>query len=247
MGQERDERIAAWMDGMMSDAQAAAFEAEMEADPALAEEVRRLMENDQRLRDAIPEKPVGDDLMAKFGLGDAQVIDFAAAKAAKAKRDKAEKSLKRPPSTPRWRLPAIGLAAAAVIAVIVVSRPPSGLEGQVEFQMAMQSLPSNASQGLTDGSVATPRLTFTAGDGRYCREFAVVGNGAAKSGVACKGDRLWTVEALVKGAPDASDPDAIRTAGGADGASLDSTYNRLKAKDPVSAQREKDLISAGWK
>jgi hypothetical protein len=239
MAEDRSGRIAAWLDGLMTDAEVAAFQAEMEGDPALAETVRQRLE-ERHLRDLAPTPSARDDLMAKFGLGEAKVIDFAAAKAAKAKRDKAEAALRRPPSAlkrqlseMRWRLPAFGLIAALVITVIVVSRPPSGLEGQVEFQMALQSLPSNSSQGLRDSGVVSPRVSFTAGDGRYCREFAIEARGETTKGIACKGDRLWSVEALSK----AGEEDRV----------IDSAYARLKTKAPISEQREKDLIAADWK
>jgi hypothetical protein len=246
-----DEQIVAWLDGALSDADKVSFEAAMEADPVLAEQVLRWQNNDGLLKAAIPEEPVSDALLAGLGLApesvEATVINLADVRAALDEKRAAKASLFN-----RLRWPAMGALAASVAAAVVLlpqlrGDAPVGLEGSKAFQVAMQSNASTQGRKLEDGRLAMPMLSFKAGDGRYCREFHVSGSAGAESGIACRGAERWSVEALVKGGAGPEDQGEVRTAAGANGSSLDATYEKLNASDPMAAVEERDQIAKAWK
>lgn len=248
-GDAQDSALQRYLDEAMDAAERAAFEAQLAADPALAARAARLRANDAALRDAM----AGADAAAlaqRFGLTppassspSATVVDFAAARA-----DRAARQAQTPAPVQagwarrNWRWAGGGaIAAALVLAVTTLSTGGSGLAGDAQFQTALNRNASGTSVELADGRAVTPVLSFAAGDGRYCREFAI----AAERGVACRGDGAWQIEALVPGAaPDASG--GIRTAAGEDAAPLDALYQRLAAGDPLNAVEEQRLIADRW-
>lgn len=248
----RDDQISAYLDGAMSAQEARAFEAEMECDPALAEAVMRLRGNDDLLKtafDAPIHAPIGADMLERFGLAGSppasNIVDFAVAREARVERTRARELMQH------WRWPLAGALAASLVAVVTVGTQwtgsqPFDLESSKAFQVAMQDLPSTTRTKLEDGRDVSSTLSFAAGDGRYCREFVLDGGSHSQSGIACRGIRDWSVEALVKGANTVPDGTEIRAAAGVDGLSLDSAYRRLNASDPVDSTLEKDLISKGW-
>jgi anti-sigma-K factor RskA len=247
----QDERISAWLDGAMSPQEAAAFEKEMEGNPEMASLVERWRGNDARLRAAYQSPEAGaisDALLGRLGLADQQpadnvvaLDDFRAARRA-ALNDNA--------APYKWRWPLVGSIAASVVAVLAIGsfwlQQPSGIEGQPAFQTAMNGTNSGVAIALSDAQTLTPILSFEAGDGRFCREFALSGAAGSNQGIACKSAGQWQVEALVKGGGALPTNDEIRTAGGKDDASLDAVYRRLDAGDPIGSEKEKSLISNGW-
>lgn len=248
---KEQERISAWLDGTMTPEEAAAFEQEMEGSPELAVIVERWRQNDARLRAAYatPEmSEISGALLERLGLADSQPADNVVAIDGFRKRSAAQND--NPVST-RWRWPLVGSIAASLVVAVAVGSfwlgQPSGIESQPAFQTAMNSGNSGVAVALNDTKTLTPVLSFEAGDGRFCREFAVEGPVEGNQGIACKTGGRWTVEALVKGGGALPVNGEIQTAGGKDGASLDAVYSRLGAGDPMSAEKEKTFISNGWK
>ncbi len=71
----RDEQIVAFLDGRLSDSEMNAFEAELEQNAELAEEVARIAGNDDLLRAAFDgpmQEPVDQSLIERMGLGAAE-------------------------------------------------------------------------------------------------------------------------------------------------------------------------------
>lgn len=247
-----DEQISAWLDGSLPNEELAAFEAAMDSDPDLVARIERLQGNDASLRAAFPlDDTISDALLTRLGLAqeapvkDAQIIDFA-----KAREQMAQRSATVAPDRQGRRWVAGGALAASLALGLIFLRPSSentsGAMDQTDaFQTAMQTSPSSRPAQLADGSTITPVLSFRAGDGRYCREFAT----PRENGIACRTDEKWSIEALTHGgtAPVETSGGGIRTAAGADGASLEAAYTRLKASDPLSGVQENDLITKSWK
>lgn len=246
-----DERIAAFLDGAMDDAEQAAFEAELEANPALAAKVERMLSNDHLLREAFDgpiAQGVDEELLARMGLAapsaklaSPNVVDLAS-------RRSSEPTIAND-NTPRWsswRLPLGGAVAAGVALMVTV-----GLgNGGSSFDAALDATPSGQFAALEDGGKLTPVLSFRADDGRYCREFSLGSGDAAGpggSGIACRNGGGWQVEALDEGASELARSDEITLAAGADPSGLDEAYARLGAGDPLAGAAEADLIRRGWK
>lgn len=230
------ERIAAYLDGAMTDAETEAFEREMASDPLLAAEVERLASNDSLLREAFAE-PAGSTIDAAFlermGLTEPErPVNPVAAN-------------DNPPFWQRYRIP-LGAGIAAALALALTFTLQNGTT-QTPIGLALEQTPSGQVAALDDGTSITPLLSFKAGDGRFCREFTYSAASGDRGGIACRGAKDWSVEAWGEGAADLPAPGEIALASGAGEASLDQIYARLNAGDPLSMRDETGLITNGWK
>jgi hypothetical protein len=228
---DRTETIMVFLDGRMSEDEARSFEEAMEQDSDLADEVARLASNDQLLRDAFDapmQEPVDDALLARMGL--------------RARQDAANDN---PSFWRKWPWP-VGGAIAASLALVLVTQIGQGPKSQDLMSVALDSTPSSSAARLADGKTITPRLSFAARDGRFCREFLQETNGKNATGIACRSDGQWSVEALVEGGAAMPGSDEIVTARGEDASKLDATYQRLGASDPFDVKKERALIDRRW-
>lgn len=237
---DRETRIMTYIDGAMSEEEMLAFEAEMEGDEALAEDVARLMRNDDLLREAFAgpvDQGVDDALLARMGLSDPSTAPSATP---------APPANDNPPFWRGWKLPLGGALAASLAIVLAFSLQSPRDAGEVAFASAMDGLPSGQSAQLADGSEVSPILTFASADGRFCREFSLAAETGNGSGIACRDDGAWAVVALTDGSPDIASMDDIVLASGASESSLDAAYESLGASDPFDSAREQQLIDGDW-
>ncbi len=228
---DRAETIAAYLDGSLASEERRRFEAEMQADARLAEDVRQWQANDAMLRAAFPiaQDRVDAAMLERLGLTEPQKLPVAA-------------------NDNRWGWGRIGLAGGAIaaslaVAMVMFQPDEKGLDSDPQFQVAMESLPSGQSATLTGGDALRPVLTFRAGDGRFCREFSGEKVGG---GIACRSGRQWTIEARSARGAVTGDGGEIRTAAGSDPIALDAAMERLGASDPFNGEKEKDIISSRW-
>lgn len=224
-------RIAAYLDGQMEAADVAAFEAELESDPALAATLARWLGNDEMLRAAFAgpiENGADAGLIARMGLAEPA--------APSAAND-------NPASWQRWRWPAAAAMAAAVALAVLVSVPRGGGSDLA----ALDRLASRESAEIGGGATLSPTLTVRAADGRYCREFVRGGGREPGRGIACRAPDGWKLEAFARSAEAAADPTRIVTAGGPENAALDAAYARLGASDPLGSVQEHEVIGRNWK
>lgn len=240
----RDERIAAYLDGEMDDDDAAAFEAEVENDPELARELARFASNDDLLKAAFDPGSAAEDeaLLDRMGLSgsDAPLV-----------RTIDRTTLREPANddvpvlTRRWWMP--GGAVAAALALVLVLRPGSPPQQDGAFADAMDRLPSRQEARLADGRTVMPLLSFRVGDGRYCREYIRSGGLDAGHGIACRDTDGWDIEAHVPGAAaHLAAGEQIETATGENTIALDEAYSRLNASDPLSSEDEKQAMTMRW-
>ncbi|MGC1470546.1 MAG: hypothetical protein WA793_14315 [Sphingorhabdus sp.] len=229
---DRYETIAAYLDGSLTGDERLRFEAEMQADAALAVEVSQWQANDAMLRAAFPIADGGVDaaMLNRLGLAEPKKLPIAA-------------------NDNRWSWGRIGLAGGAIaaslaVAIVLLQPTAKGLADEQQFQIAMESLPSGQTINLASGNPIGPVLTFRARDGRYCREFA---GDRVGGGIACRSEGEWMVEATSARGADTGNSNQIRTAAGSDPAALNAALDRLGASDPLNGENEKGLISSGWK
>ncbi len=234
---DQTERLSAYLDGALSPDEASALETELATNPQLADQLEQLSASDAALRSAfgsVVDDPVPERLSALLEKPrTAEVYSLAAERAKRAERTKL-------PARFDWRA---GAAIAATLLVGIfsfaqVSKGP-GI-GSDPVELALDTTVSGTTASLKDGRTLTPRLSFAAADGRYCREFAL----GSQDGVACRGEGGWKIEALVKGSGGGDGDGGYATAGGS--TALDSVYRRLGAGDPIAASEEKALISKRW-
>ena len=224
MTMDRNERLAAWLDGALPPDEAEAFAAEVARDPALAAQAEAWRAHDQQIAEALTsaDRPIDDALLARLGLAPAPV----------AANDN--------PRGPAWRWLAAGSALAASVAAAVMLTLQTAAPAD-PLSTALEQTASLASATLADGRTITPTLTVRAADGRWCREFRE----GVETALACRAGGRWTVEARAK-AGAAADPGAIAMAGGADPEPLDAAYAKLKASDPLNAADESALLAKHW-
>ena len=140
----------------------------------------------------------------------------------------------------------MGGAIAASLALLAVLQPGQGPRGESEFATALDSAPSATVVQLASGSSITPRLTFTAGDGRYCREYLQTGEAGSETRIACRRDGGWQIEATTRGGEPLPGSGEIGAASGENLTGLDAAYARLGASDPLNADAERALIARNW-
>lgn len=235
----REERLSAYLDGELPPEEALAFEQELERDPELARELERLMTSDAQLRAAIDEAipdTADDATLNRLGLGGrpqpAKALPVAA-------ND-------RGPS--RWWLPAgVGIAASAAALMLLLPSSPSKPWESQDFSKALDSTPSLQTASFEQNSVV-PRLTFVAGDGRYCREFQLRSSNSEwdRDGIACRSDGRWSPEVLAPAAATPSNGGSIDLAGGGGNPALDAVYDRLGGSSPLDSAEESRAIGSRW-
>lgn len=246
-----EERISAFLDGEMSEAEMLAFEDEMARDAKLAAAVGAFGEADSLLRRAFDEpiqQGVDHAMLARMGLSEPHVANSRTADAvvAQTSGSTSAPANDNPPIWRKWAFPAGG-AIAAGLAVMLHFGGGAGTVYDAEFNQALDETPSLNVAALPDGTSLSPLLSFRAGDGRYCREFTEIRHGQGRTALACRGDDGWRVEASQDGAVRLADNGSIAPASGAGSSLLDEAYKRLNAGDPIAAQEEAKLIGADWK
>lgn len=238
------ERLNAYLDKQLSADEMLVFEDELEINPALAKQLEALRDVDEALRapfDARINETIPDRFLhllqePQAEQADARIFDFADARA---RRDAALST----PSRKLWSTwPArAAIAATFVAGVFAVAQLQPNQSQSKAVEIALNQTPSGTVVTLAPGQRLTPRLSFVAKDGRYCREFDLVD----ETHIACRSKSGWTIEAKVKAAPK-SDSENFATAGGGSEA-LDAVYDQLGAGDPLDAASERALIARNWK
>jgi hypothetical protein len=117
---------------------------------------------------------------------------------------------------------------------------------------ALETAPSGEVRATDEGAALAVVATFRDAAGRYCREIERRDptKGAVERGLACRGDRGWTVEvAVAEPAQVAAGGDGFAPASGArDGAAaLDAALDRLGAGIAFDATAEAAAMAAGWR
>jgi len=230
MTDEMQERLAAWLDGAMSETEAVEFEKLLDSDPELAARAAEWQANDQFIAGAfapLADAPVDPAMLERLGLAEPAP------------------SVAANDNPPWWRGRGWALGGGALAASLALAVTLLGQGGNParpdELSLALDNTPSLQTATLADGRTVQPRLTVRAKDGRWCREY-ISGD---QDALACRGDKGWEVMARGKAAAQQGGGD-VALAGGEDGAELDAAYARIGASEPLEAQAEAELIKGGW-
>jgi hypothetical protein len=242
-----DEELSAHLDGELDATTAAALEADLANDPALTDRLAALAGVDDLARAAFAapmDAPVPDRLRAVLE-APAPVIDLA--------------SRRRPAERPAWLAPVLAAAAALGVGFFVGTQQTAPALPQALLQAdatvitqdnpafaLLEQTPSAQTVNTVGGGVFKPVVSFTAADGRTCREFELAADQASAVGVACRGADSWRLEILLA-ADDRPDASAgYVQASGFNAAALDAALDQLGAGPPLDPAQERDLITRGW-
>ena len=236
-----DEKFFAWLDGELTDEEAAEVARRVASDSDLAELAKQHRAMQERLKgafDPVAEAPVPDRLTSLIRRPEADVVDLATAKRAR------EQSR-------RWRLvPREWAAMAATLAVGIllgVTLQPRGNDAPVTIEGGKLYAASTLDQGLDTELASAPAdadvrigVTFRDQSGAICRSFAQ----DRSSGLACRDSGGWQLRGLF--AAPVGQTSEYRMAAGMDpnlAALIDSTI----AGEPLDAAQERAARQRGWR
>jgi hypothetical protein len=225
-GDDRTERLIAYVDGELVGAEAARFEAEMGADPALAAEVARHR-----------------TLAAKVGGAYAPVLDepvppqLLAVAAAANDRGRARPML----------MPWAGIAAALVVGVLAgrIAWPGQGPLATHDGALVARGRLAAAlsTQLAADPGPVKLSVSFKTADGRYCRTFQSPADRLA--GLACHDDGRWVARTVTAWTP--APAAAYRTAGSDTPPEVLASVDALISGAPLDAAAERAARDKGWR
>lgn len=228
-----DEEFFAWLDGELDDADANRVAAAVAANPALqarADAHRTMMAG---LRGAFQPVVNADVQSPTFG---AEVVPLAPRKATNENH--------------RWRfgLPQWGAMAASLALGLLVApfirgnggQPFEAHNGTVVAAAGLEKALDTQLASLDQSGPVRIGITFRDKKGQICRSF----NGDAGSGLACRGDKGWTVDGLFSASPSQSGD--YRMAAGED-PRLAALIDANIAGEPLDAAGEKAAKDAGWR
>jgi hypothetical protein len=234
-----EERFFAWLDGELTDSEAAEMAARVEADPELSALARRHRAMQERLGgalDAIAAHPVPEKLRIAVSRKSASVVDLV-------ERRHRDPTSKRTDALPRWAMMAASLAAGIVIGSLEVSDNNSPLEvrnGALYAAADLQkALDTQLASTATEGKIRIG-LTFRNLDGAICRTFT----GSAADGLACHDNGRWQLKALF---PDSSGAHGDYRMAGGTNPQLAELVDSTLSGAPMDAAQEKAAKERGWR
>jgi hypothetical protein len=145
----------------------------------------------------------------------------------------------------------IGLAVGVQVGPGNVLSGPAGLVAEAgvvapgtPLFAALDSLPSAATQAVGAGVVATPRLTFGANDGGYCRLVDLASERGRTEALACRRDGEWLLETVVF--VDRAPRDGVYRPASGPSPVVEAAVDSLIEGEPLDAAAERELIGRGW-
>lgn len=254
-----DERLSAYLDGMLEQADARALEAELEKDPAAGRRLAEMARNDRALRQhlqAAARRPVPDAISDMLepaprsgtrswlsGLG-ARLTSWSAMPA------------------PFQAVGAVAVLAVVGIGVLAMLGPGTGFNGSAAEAALVRALPST-NPGVSrfldvqpsgevlslDGSArAVVDMSFEHTDGRYCRQYRVsIGDTASSfAAIACRSGSGWQEVLMQRVDGSIGDSGMFHAASGQSSSVLDGYILGNAAGDIMVGEPEAELIERNW-
>lgn len=228
------EEMAAFLDGELSGEQAREAEAAIAADPELQRQVQRHRALKSKLSshfDPILDEPLPAalrDMLPARAQETASVVSIAEARERNAEKRR----------LPRWSWIA-GPALAASLALVVLAPREDGSEGYADARLA-GVLDQRLVAEQAPGDSTRVLLSFRNREGEFCRAFS----GSAASGIACRDDAGWKLEALGEGGAGAGTD--YRMAGAGD-AQILARAQAMAQGSALDADQERAARDRDWR
>ena len=247
-----DEALSALLDGALPAAEAERLRLRLAREPALTERLRALEQANEAVRrtyTGVVDEPLPArvlELLAEPTQSRSNVVDL---------------PKKRAPHT--WLT--LPLAAAASVALVVGGslgvllspQRPSGdalglvaANGSVPPGTALEDLlqraPSSTTRTLSETVSATPRLSFGAADGGYCRLVDIASTGGTSELLACRSEAGWRIEVVNFAAAAQPGPDGLFRPASGPSPTIDAAIDALIDGAPLDAAAESELIERRW-
>ncbi len=235
-----DETLMAYADGELDETARSAVEAAVARDGQLAAKVEEYRQLRAKVVNAFADElhdPIPDRLLALARSAPAgNVTSLAQARTDKAKR--------------RWSWPEWGAIAASVIVGVLIARFGTNPQGSFKTEdgrlFASGDLANALDQQRGGERSAQSRvqigLSYRIKSGDYCRTFNA--DASAASGIACRSDRGWEIQALVRGKADAGQNFRMATTS-VPPLILQIVESSMDG-DALDAQAESDAINRKW-
>ncbi|WP_072384419.1 anti-sigma factor [Novosphingobium sp. NDB2Meth1] len=242
------EQLAAYADGELPEAEALAIAELVAQDADLARKVaqhRALREQLSAHFAPIMDAPIPERLTAALTAPQGQVIDFAAARSERAKRQADATARQQQGTWRRWAWIAAPALAASLVLAVVLPRlgdrevPSATGPGYASGQLA-EALGSQLSADPSGTASTRILLSFRDSTGTYCRAFS----GKVEAGIACRDDRGWQLRKVMGAA--AGQSNDYRQAGSAD-AALMAMVQDMAPDGALDAAQEQDAKARGWR
>lgn len=236
-----DERLIAYADGECGEAERAEVERALAADP----ELRARLETHRRIAarlsghyGPVAEAPVPDRLAALLKKPDAEVIDFASARAAKEQK-------KRLPGWGSWG----AIAASLAVGVMAGQLALPGRGGVVESRQGQliargelaKALDVQLASATSNDVKVRIGVSFRDQSGQYCRTFEADG----LSGIGCRSAQGWNLP-ITHSSGEASAQGDYRQAGSGDALVMEAATAMMRG-EPLGPETEQKARDNGWR
>lgn len=253
-----DEKLSAYLDGMLEDADARALEAALEGNPALVRRLVAMARNDRALRQHFRDaarrtapaaitamlEPTPQKERSRWSEMVGRLVSWSVV----------------PP--PLQAAGAVAVLAGVGIAVLVMLNPGASFNGSTGEVALVRALPSTSPEvsrfldrqasgevlSLGDAGRAVVDMSFEHDDGRYCRQYRVALGDAPSSfaAIACRSGGDWQEVLLQRVDGALGESGLFRAASGQTSSVLDGYILENAAGDIMVGESEAELIERNW-
>lgn len=240
-----DETLSAFLDAELPEAEMNTIRERIAEDESLANRLAELAAVDSKLQacyQRIDEQPMP-----------AAITEMIAASA----QQQAQKQEQSTPKTsakifqfPRFAPQHLAMAASVALAIGIamnhwLAPGPSADANWQELAQALDTLPSGETRQLKTGADLTTKVSFTNGDGQWCRQYQASNQTDITQGIACRNNQGWqSVAALTLANTETASGQAYQTA--SNDKAIVALVDEMAVGSFLNRRQEAEAIAKGW-
>jgi hypothetical protein len=233
-----DNNLSAFLDGELDAGQLADIRSKAESDLAINAKLQRMREADDLVRAAYNnpmQEDVPDRFIAAVDRGLSRIADSTISTPVAVNDNNSR----------RW-FAGGAIAASLALGLLLGSQIMPNRKSDSAIFIALNSTPSATAASLESGQKLTPHLSFARIGGGFCRTFTLTEASSSKTGLACKAEGQWSIEALIPAINAGSADIGYVTAEGPVVSGLDEIISELRDGDPLGKSDEAIQLKRGW-